>query len=103
MNVKCLCAPAAVSRIRQMAGLDAAAKVGMIEVEFRELPYFLVTRSRELWSDDQGDINAVRAIAATEFGLVVDAASGDARSDDKEPRQRTVIPWANIISITVHE
>ncbi len=71
------------------------------EVEFREVPYFMVSRSREKWPEEKGDINTVRVLNATERGLVVDPLSETAGSDKTEALRQTLIPWTNIISLTL--
>ena len=67
-----------------------------VEVEFKELPYFLVSRSRAAWNPEkQGNINDVELIAVIDEGLLV-APEGT----DEPGFRRTLIPWTNVISLS---
>lgn len=91
------CSAEALQRLHELAGMGAVSVAGVAEIEFREVPYFLVSRSREQWTEGRGDINAVRVLSVTDLGVVVDPAS-DPRA---QAARRTIIPWTNVISLTV--
>lgn len=66
------------------------------EIEFKELPYFMVTRSRTNWNfETQGDINAILMLDITDRGIMVDPER------EGEPARKTLIPWSNIISLSI--
>ncbi|MCB2155897.1 hypothetical protein KQI84_13525 [bacterium] len=98
MNAKCLCTPEAARALCQAMGLPAADVVEA-EIEFRELPYCIVSRSREQWTEARGDITALQVVAIGDRGLVLDP--GSTTSDGQDSARRTLIPWTNILSLTV--
>lgn len=95
MNAKCLCTPEAANALCKALELSCSDAV-VAEIEFRELPYCIVSRSREQWTEARGDITALRVVGITERGLVLDPDG-----EETTPSRRTLIPWTNIISLTV--
>ncbi len=85
----CRCSETAGRQLAVILGLEAG--VGQAEVEFREIPYFVVSRSREKWNPERGDINAVDLEQVTDRGLIF---TGDGQA------KRSLVPWQNVISIT---
>ena len=101
MIAKLFCEPAAAKALAAKTGIALTdGPVESVEVEFRELPYFIVSRSREQWTEARGDINAIKVIGASDFGLLTDPDSTPA-GDTTSPRRTTLIPWTNIISLTL--
>jgi len=86
----CRCSVQASQALLSIMGLEKSAS--NVEVEFREVPYFVVSRSREKWNPERGDINALDLEIVGENGLVFDA-DGSGR--------RSLVPWQNVISITL--
>ncbi len=101
MIAPCKLTPAAEAVIRGMLGFETAAPVVSAEIEFREVPYFLVARSREKWSAEQGDINEVQVIAANEFGLVINPDNRPTGGDLPQAPRHTLVPWQNILSLSL--
>ena len=96
MLTLCTLSHTAEIALREIAGLTAGEPLAGAEVEFKELPYFLVSRSRMTWDfEKQGDINAVRLDRITDRGLLINPEPESAC-----PRV-TLIPWTNVISLTV--
>ena len=101
MITKCTCTKEAGNVLRERVGLEASSAEARVEIEFREVPYFIVSRSKDRWDPAKGDINAVSILAATEDGLIADPDSHPRKVDGSDETRRTLIPWANIISLTV--
>ncbi|MCC5877183.1 MAG: hypothetical protein JJU11_13260 [Candidatus Sumerlaeia bacterium] len=96
MLCTCQCSEASRSALGEILGVGDSSMLQTVEVEFKELPYFLVSRSRAKWDpESQGDINDVELVSVTEKGLLV-APDG---AGDAEGR-RTLIPWQNVISLS---
>lgn len=96
MIAKCLCSEQAYDSLIKHLGVSKDQASPLAEVEFRELPYFFVSRSKEQWMEGQGDVNAVRISQATDLGLLFDPG---ANSSQKE-RKVCFVPWLNIISLS---
>lgn len=96
MLCTCKCSESSRNALGEILGVGDASMLQTVEVEFKELPYFLVSRSRAQWNpESQGDINEVELIAVSEKGLLVAPdGSGD------ENGRRTLIPWQNVISLS---
>ncbi len=101
MIAKCQCSAEAARKLREFAVMDSGEGPCVAEIEFREVPYFLVSRSREKWMEGRGDINVVRVINATSLGLVIDPASESVETQSAQASRHTMIPWANVISLTI--
>ena len=101
MLSSCRCSSAAEASLRSLLGLNAGDAIAGIEIEFKELPYFIVSRAKVRWDPAMGDINVINLVRITEQGLVVDprvSSDGDA---DSEPGQLTFIPWPNVVSLSI--
>ena len=96
MIAKCFCSSDAKASLAKSLGVSDEQSSELAEVEFRELPYFFVSRSKEQWMEGQGDPNSVRIVSATEQGLLFDPG---ANSQQKE-RKVCFVPWLNIISLS---
>ena len=93
MLTVCRLSEDAKKSLQAMFGCAAAGA----EAEFKELPYFLVTRSRTAWdAGEKGDINTILLVAVNERGLVVDPERGA-----NEPARLTLIPWPNVVSFSI--
>ena len=101
MITTCTSTPEIAARVCDYLGLDVAPPVAEWELEFREVPYFIVSRSRERWEIDQGDINTACIVGVNERGLVLDPESGKPERYTSGKQKETLIPWTNIISLTV--
>lgn len=98
--------PCIVSREAAPALCDllgfSASPGSAVDVEFKEVPYFLVARSRAAWMpEQQGDINAISIVGVTDRGLVVDPMNALAAESELTGTMRTLIPWSNIVSLTI--
>lgn len=90
----CRCTAESRSALRAQFGLAADAPIAGVEVEFREVPYFLVSRSRQAWSPTSAEnINELQLAGLGERGLLVDP--------DGEGKRLTLVPWQNVISLTI--
>jgi len=100
MLSSCRCSSAAEASLRSLLGLGAGDAIASIEIEFKELPYFIVSRAKVRWDPAMGDINVINLVRITDQGLVVDprVAGDDA---DSEPGQLTFIPWPNVVSLSI--
>jgi len=94
MIAKCHCTKESQTALQKFAGVDSKDFSTLAEIEFRELPYFLVSRSREKWMEGSEDVNAVKLVGANEHGVVFNP--GPSNEDSK----RTFVPWQNIISFS---
>jgi hypothetical protein len=83
----------------EKTGIDLSGAVSAVEVEFREVPYFIVARARDKWSPEQGDVNAFQIIGVTDTGLLADPKS--LSKTDALSNKQTFIPWTNILSLSV--
>jgi hypothetical protein len=66
------------------------------EVEFRELPYFFVLRSRDKWQEGKPDPHHVQVKGANALGLFFEANSAADQGD-----KTVFVPWANVISFSI--
>jgi hypothetical protein len=83
--------------LREAFSVPRGEEILSAQLEFKEMPYFLVSRSRENWDFEmRGDINAVLLVGMTDRGLLVDPSPKSGRE-----KKVTLIPWANVISLTV--
>ncbi len=89
----CRCTPEAERELRALFGIPESETLGGVEAEFREVPYFLVSRSRQQWSPEKADINELLLIGADERGIYVDP--------DSAGRRMTLVPWPNVVSLTL--
>lgn len=100
MITRCSLTFEAAEKLREVLGLPKDVEVGAALLEFREVPYFIVSRSRDKWTEEQGDINTVRLMGMNDKGLLADPDnSGKAKLG--EVGRLTLIPWPNVISLTV--
>lgn len=101
MIAKCHCTPEAQEALKihlqGYASDHGAITFTEAEIEFRELPYLFVLRSREQWQEGDPDPHAVRVINANASGLVINPGRTPQDSDNR----RVFVPWANIISLTL--
>lgn len=92
----CRCGEASRPPLGEILGLGDTSALETVEVEFKEVPYFLVSRSRMQWDAEKaGDINEVLLVDVTAGGLVV-APDGE----DAPHGRRTFVPWQNVISLS---
>ena len=90
------CTPEAARALAGQLGLPGDVSFDALEVEFREIPYFIVSRSRATWDQGaKGDINAFEVLSVGQHGMLVNS------SGEQSDQRFTLIPWANVISITV--
>lgn len=94
MVTPCTIAPEAAKRIRRALRLPDDSMFESVHLEFREVPYFIVSRSRENWDAERGDINTVHLVDVTKRGLIADPDGSG------QGRRLTLIPWTNVISLT---
>lgn len=102
MIAKCYCTPEAQKALTQhFAGYSSAEgfpnKFAEAEIEFRELPYLFVLRSREKWQEGDADPHSVRVVNANASGFVIDPG----QTPEDENKKAVFIPWTNIISFTI--
>lgn len=95
MITKGTCNASAAPMIADLVG-EPVAEGAELQMEFREVPYFVVSRSHKTWDFERGDINALRVVGANDRGLVVDP-----QVDPADGRRRSLIPWTNVLSLTV--
>jgi len=91
---RCLCEADAAGSIAREIYKAEPAGTREFEIEFREVPYFIVSRSKQQWMEARGDINCVRVVGATALGILIDPAAG-------VPGERTFVPWTNVLSMTM--
>lgn len=101
MIAPCRVSPNAAFALRLRLGVEGSVPFSAVEVEFREVPYFLVSRSQAQWSTEQGDINEVNIIGANDTGLIVDPEAQPLGDDPNQARRHTLVPWANVISLSI--
>lgn len=95
MLTQCRLSAQARTALTALLPVPSGMQLSGAEVEFKELPYFLVTRSRTTWdAEKMGDINVISLEAVSERGLVVDPQVAGAT------QRLTLIPWANVISLS---
>jgi hypothetical protein len=88
----------------QLLGLMGVPTMGTpadeVNLEFRELPYFIVSRAR-LRREGQpmgaGDVAGMQILGANSLGLLVDPRLEDTPA---EGPQRVFVPWTNVISVS---
>ncbi len=93
----------AAAVLKEMSGIKGSSSITEAEIEFREVPYFLVSRSRVNWTEEQGDVNEIQILWASESGLSVDPLNEPTKDKD-DPTQalrHTLIPWSNVLSLTL--
>lgn len=102
MISSCFCSGEAQARLCDHFGIRGDAAVAEVQVEFKEIPYFIVSRSRMSWNPEQGDINAINLLNVNERGIFVDPVSlqGQPAAADGGSRQ-TFVPWSNVLSLTI--
>lgn len=82
--------------MRELLQLAGDTAVGPLEIEFKEVPYFLVSRAASKWSpEQQGDLNEIEILGVGEKGLIVDPDSTGGKT------RRTLVPWSNIVSLSL--
>jgi hypothetical protein len=98
MISECLCHPDAARSLGHMADLRAGTDAVRVEVEFKEIPYFIVKRARlrtpEMMTSSV-DLNRIHLVGVTDAGLVF--------VDDLSPAAgtRVFVPWTNVLSISI--
>ncbi|MCC6548324.1 hypothetical protein IT570_14290 [Candidatus Sumerlaeota bacterium] len=97
----CFCSGEAHARLCDFFGFHRDEKVAGVEVEFREIPYFIVSRSRTAWNPEQGDINAINLLSVNDGGIFVDSVSMQGQPAADGSRRHTFIPWSNVLSMTI--
>lgn len=101
MLAPCRCSENAEAALRQALGVRGRDAIDALEIEFREVPYFLVARSQAKWNPEaSGDINEINILHVNDRGLVVDPDSSATGPADQAVRH-TLIPWNNIISLSI--
>lgn len=100
MIARVSCTENAARALREFCALPGKAGECGGEIEFRELPYFLVERSAHRWTEGQGDVNVVRVLAANDRGLVIDPLS-ETMEAGKVAGRHTLVPWTNVVSLTI--
>ncbi len=101
MIARIQCSPTASAQLRDACAMPSLAGACAGELEFREVPYFMVSRSAANWSDAQGDINTIRVLSATALGLVIDPLSETNGGEGTEAVRQTLVPWTNVVSLTL--
>jgi len=102
MLMTCKPSARAEKELRRLLCLEGQEGLTIVEVEFRELPYFMVARSRVKWdAASQGDINVVSLLHVTAEGIVVDPLSQPLPGSDTQAVRHTLIPWQNVISLSI--
>ncbi|MGF1573921.1 MAG: hypothetical protein ACFCU1_12725 [Sumerlaeia bacterium] len=102
MIAKCFCTPDAQEALAtHFRGYASPAGVPdnfvEAEIEFRELPYLFVLRSREKWQEGDADPHSVRVVNANDSGVLIDPG----QTAEDQNHKAVFIPWTNIISFTV--
>ena len=96
MLTKCRLTHRAKVAIQAALQAPSGQPIHCAELEFKELPYFLVSRSRAGWNtEEKGNINEILLENVSERVLIVDPDVNDNKC------RRTLVPWANVISISV--
>ena len=67
MISSCFCSGEAQARLCDFFGFRRDENVDGVQVEFKEIPYFVVSRSRHAWNPEQGDINAINYFVAQKY------------------------------------
>ncbi|MBX3729793.1 MAG: hypothetical protein KF858_11460 [Candidatus Sumerlaeia bacterium] len=98
MITRCSVLAKALPRMREVLGLAPEDPIAALDLEFREIPYFIVSRSRQGWNEKQGDINTVLLVGCNERGLLADP--DNVATTAPVPTRTTLIPWSNVISLT---
>ncbi|MEQ8821279.1 MAG: hypothetical protein RLY93_13645 [Sumerlaeia bacterium] len=103
MIAKVLCTPDAQRKLSELTQLRGGEGIARAEIEFREVPYFLVSRARtrDSWLESGKDINAMRVMDVSAAGLIIDPDSEPLADDPNQARRHTFVPWTNVISLTV--
>jgi hypothetical protein len=81
-----------------MLGLPTGEPIGSVELEFKELPYFIVSRAKVRWDPSMGDVSEIAIARINDRGLVVNPEIG---GDPSEPTRFTFVPWTNIVSLSI--
>ncbi|MBI1290116.1 hypothetical protein GC173_02565 [bacterium] len=97
----CRCSSQAEASLRTLMGLPEATRIAGVELEFKELPYFIVSRAKVRWDPAMGDINVIQIDRINDQGLVVDTRVLADDETDGEPGQLTFIPWPNVVSLSI--
>jgi hypothetical protein len=101
MLSSCRCTPEAEASLRSIYGLSGSEPISGIEIEFKELPYFIVSRAKVRWDPAMGDINVIQLVRISDQGLVVDPRVIVEGESSDEPGQLTFIPWPNVVSLSI--
>jgi hypothetical protein len=70
------------------------------ELEFRELPYCIVSRAKIRWDATMGDVNELVLVRLADQGVVVDPELGS-NATNPEAARLVLIPWQNIASLSI--
>lgn len=97
MIARLRCTESAARKVRAACALPEGGGACEGEIEFRELPYFMVERSAMKWTEGQGDVNTVQIVDATDRGIVIDPLS----ESDRAATRHTLVPWTNVVSLTI--
>jgi hypothetical protein len=97
----CRCSREAEVSLRSLLGIAAGDPISGVELEFKELPYFIVSRARTRWDPAMGDINVIQIVRITDQGIVVDPRVMAEDEVAAEPGQLTFVPWPNVVSLSI--
>lgn len=96
MTLGCRCTEVAARQLRETMGLVGAEAFTGIEVEFRELPYFVVSRGRLKQNPETAQEITLPLLRLNERGLVFDS-----RLPGQEGEAVAFVPWQNVISLSI--
>ena len=92
MIALCCCSPKASGELAAILGSPQVD--GEVEVEFREVPSFIITRSGAQRARGNTTLTPVGIISVNSLGLLFEA---------DELGSRSLVPWQNVISITARK
>ena len=98
----CTCSADGRAQLLGLMGVQPTlgAPADEVNLEFRELPYFIVSRARlrrEGAPSGAGDVAGMQILGANTLGLLVDPRLEDSPADGP---QRVFVPWTNVISVS---
>ncbi len=92
MIALCCCSPKASGELAAILGSQQVK--GYVDVEFREVPSFIITRSGAQRARGNATIAPVEIVSVGPVGLLFEA---------DEQGSRSLVPWQNVISITARK